>query len=40
MDDYEVLCLIGVGSFGRVFKAKERFGEKRTVALKLIPKVK
>ncbi len=39
MDSYEISELIGEGSFGRVFRAKERSGQRRTVAIKLIPKV-
>ncbi len=34
-----MLDLIGEGSFGRVFKARQRLAPFRTVALKLIPKV-
>ena len=38
MDKYAVMDLIGEGSFGRVFRGKDKqTGE--TVALKLIPKV-
>jgi len=37
---YDFLDLVGEGSFGRVFKAREKAGKKRLVALKFIPKVK
>lgn len=42
MEDYEVLKLIGEGSFGRVFKARNKRLDDSTgnyVALKLIPKI-
>lgn len=44
MEDFEVLKLIGEGSFGRVFKAKykrkgSRHDANQIVALKLIPTV-
>lgn len=38
MEKYEVLRLVGEGSFGRVFQAKQRLDAK-TVALKVISKV-
>ena len=38
MEDYEVVTLIGEGSFARVFKARHRM-TKELFALKLIPKV-
>lgn len=38
MDDYEVLEKIGEGSFGRVYKARQRH-LRGLVALKFIPKV-
>jgi len=37
---YDLLDLVGEGSFERVFKAREKVGKKRLVALKFIPKVK
>lgn len=38
MEKYEVLRLVGEGSFGRVFQAKQKLDAK-TVALKVISKV-
>ncbi|KAG8303443.1 Serine/threonine-protein kinase 36 [Homalodisca vitripennis] len=37
MEGYKILCLVGEGSFGRVFKAKRR-DTKEVVALKIIRK--
>lgn len=39
MEGYKVICLVGEGSFGRVFKAKQR-ESKEVVALKIIRKVR
>lgn len=38
MDNYEVVGLLGEGSFGRVYKAKQ-ISDSRFVALKVISKV-
>jgi serine/threonine protein kinase len=38
MEEYEVLEMVGEGSFGRVFKARHRI-QRNLVALKFIPKV-
>lgn len=38
MDRYEVIRLVGEGSFGRVYQAKQKENQ-RTVALKVISKV-
>lgn len=38
MDKYEVVGLLGEGSFGRVYKAKQT-SDSRFVALKIISKV-
>ena len=38
MDKYKLLEVIGEGSFGRVWKAKER-EDRRLVALKFVPKI-
>lgn len=38
MDNYEVVGLLGEGSFGRVYKAKQ-ISDSKFVALKVISKV-
>lgn len=39
MENYEVMRLVGEGSFGRVFQAKQK-ADSRIVALKVISKVR
>jgi len=35
-DDYEVLDTLGEGSYGKIFKVREKFGDKRILVIKQI----
>ena len=35
-EDYEQLDVLGEGSYGRIYKVREKFGKKRTVVIKEI----
>jgi len=35
-DDYEVLDVLGEGSYGKIFKVREKNGEKRILVIKMI----